>query len=194
MTLDDLKRVKMGGVTCISDMGLYHNIWGSKYVKLLSVYGAIQEVKAVLAGIASGKYIEVSGIGELERYYGEAMKFRIVPVGYGKRNGLIRSEKIGESIIFWVSPEEKFNALALGLSKRKIPFCPELIPGIEKLLLNEGYFEELEGWGGISGYQCNWNDDQICTLIGNKILARKREKDGIKAVSREIWGEVGFQS
>lgn len=193
MTLDDLKSVKMGGVTCFSDMGLYYSSWGSNYIKLLSIYGSPQEVKAILSGIASGKHIVVSGIGGMRRYIGEGLKLRMVSIGYGKRNGLLRSLNLGENIIFWFSPEEKRDALILGLSKRKIPFSPELVPEIEKLLVETEYFEELRGWGGVFGYQCNWNDDQICNLIGKNILGRKGKRNGAKAVSREVWREVGFQ-
>lgn len=193
MTLDELKTVKMGGVTCISDMGLYYNAWDANFIKILSVYGSPQEVKAILSGIASGRNIEVFGIGEIRRYYGEGLKLRTVSIGYGKRNGLIRSENLGKNIIFWFSPEEKFNALIQGLSKRKIPFSYEFVPDIERLLLEEGYFEELRGWGGISGYQCSWNDDRICDLIGEKILSRRGRKNGVKAVYREVRGETGCQ-
>ena len=77
------------------------------------------------------------------------------------------------------------GALSLALSKRKIPFTSELVPDIERLLLKEGFLKELSGWGGISGYVCDWNDDKICDLVGKKILGRlgKRRKNGAKKVS-----------
>ena len=185
MTSDDLKVIRMGGITCLSDMGLYHNKGNSNWIKLLSLYGSPQEVRAVLSGIVSRKWIEVSGIGETGASSDEKFRFKTTLIGYGKRHGLLRSEDSEGSLILWLSPEEKIGALNLALSKRKIPFTPELVPDIEKLLLRKGFLEELSGWGGISGYVCNWNDDKICDLIGKKILnrLRKRRKDGTKKVS-----------
>jgi len=185
MTSDDLKVIRMGGITCLSDMGLYQNKGNSNWIKLLSLYGSPQEVRAVLSGIVSRKWIEVSGIGETGASYDEKFRFKTTLIGYGKRHGLLRSEDGEGSLILWLSPEEKIDALNLALSKRKIPFTPEFVPDIEKLLLRKGFLEELSGWGGISGYLCNWNDDKICDLIGEKILSRlrKRRKDGTKKVS-----------
>ena len=194
MTLDnDLKLVKMGGVTCVSDLGLYYSTWSYNIIVLLSVYGSPQEVRAVLSGITSSRVVEVLGVGEIRKSFYENAKIKTLTIGYGKRNGLFYSEEIWRNIIFWFSPEEKLEALVRGLSRRKIPFSPEFVPLIEELLVEEGHFEELKGWGGVSGYLCNWNDDRICNLIGKKIMAQKGGKDGIERVHQEIRGEVGFQ-
>jgi len=187
MTLDDLRTVKMGGVSCLSDMGLYRKDYWS-YVKFLSIYGSPQEVKAILSGLVSRKQVEVSGVGELDVSCYDRFRFRVVSLGYGKKHGLLRTESLGESVIVWFSPEERLEALSLALSKRKIPFSPEYLPEIERLLLKEEFIVELSGWGGIKGYECNWNDDAICNLIGERIFGRKRRKDGAQEVYREVWG------
>jgi len=182
MTLDDLRTVKMGGVSCLSDMGLYRKDAYWSYIKFLSIYGSPQEVKAILSGLVSRKPVEVSEAGEIEVSYYDRFRFRMFSLGYGKKHGLLRTESLGKSVIIWFSPEERLDAFSLALSKRKIPFSSEYLPDIERLLLKEEFITELSGWGGINGYECNWNDDAICNLIGERIFGRKGRKNGAEEV------------
>jgi len=187
MTLDNLRTVRMGGVSCLSDIGLYRKDSYWSHIKLLSVYGSPQEVKAILSGLVSRRTIEVSEVGEIEVSYYDRFRFRMVSLGYGKKHGLLRAESLGERMIVWFSSEERLEAFSLALSKRKIPFSPEILPDIERLLLEKEFITELSGWGGINGYECDWNDDAICNLIGERIFGRKRGEDGAQEVYREVW-------
>jgi len=169
-----METIKVGGVSCKSDMGLYDK---KDYVYFLSIYGSPQQVKAIFSLLVMGRELllirDDNGAISLKRRWGGNFRFRAFSLGYGKRHGLIWSEGIGKDIIMWTSPEERLKALYSAISKRRIPFDRQWLPKIEVLLLRNNYLEELKGWGGTGGYNCNWDDDAICDLIAEEVLQNK---------------------
>lgn len=166
-----IAEIKAKGVLCKTDMGLYEPSYNN-YLRLLSIYGSPQQVKAIFGVLASGYDCRVTIDSKeitLERRY-SSLRFRSTSLGYGKRHGLIWSEGIGKNTIVWLSPEEKLKALRSAISRRRVPFDKSWINSIEEILLAEGYITELHGWGGIGGYKCDWDDDAICHLIAEKII------------------------
>ena len=185
MTSGDAKVIRMGGVGVLSDMCLYDSSSDSSSVRIISIYGSPQQVRAVLSGFVSHKWINVEGEGgEITLGWNERCKFRTVSIGYGKAHGLLTSGDPGSSWIGWLSPAQKTAVLNRALSRRKIPFLPEWVLKIERELVTEGYLVELAGWG-IRGYDCHWDDDNICNLISERILPhfRRGGKDGAQKVS-----------
>lgn len=178
----EIREIRSGGVSCKSDAGLYED-GSSAYVKFLSLYGSPQQVRAIFALLIEHRGIEVSDLGEvitdgegevfsISKSWGDSLRLKTFPLGYGKRHGLIFTEGFGKEVILWTSPEEKARVLFSALSKRRIPFDREWLPEIEKLLLDEERLINLHGWGGFGGYVCQWNDDEICNLIAERILPR----------------------
>lgn len=168
----DIVEIKHGGVTCKSDFGLYNEHYSQNYVYLLSLYGSPQQVKAIFSLLSTLWYLEVKIKDQnihIQREYKASLKFKGYSIGYGKQHGIIWAEDINERIIFWTSPEEKTKAFRNALSRRKVPFDPNWVPAIEILMLKNGYLEKLNGWGGVGGYFCKWDDDAICDLIAESL-------------------------
>ena len=172
----EIREIRSGGVSCKSDAGLYNNAYGSNHVKFLSLYGSPQQVRAIFALLVGNRGVDVIDGGvevlALDRSWGDGLRLKTFPLGYGKRHGLIFTDDIGKEVILWTSPEEKARVLFSALSKRRIPFDREWLPEIEKLLLDEERLINLHGWSGFGGYVCQWNDDEICNLIAERILPR----------------------
>lgn len=179
MTSNEVMIIKAKGVSCKSDAGLYFEYGYGSYLRVLSLYGSPQQVRAIFALLVGGNYIEVSSGGadfiEITAYYKDSLRLKTFTFGYGKRHALIYSENLTKDTIIWVSPEGKQRAILSALSKRRIPFDESWIGMIEKILIEEDIFIPLQGWGGLGGYLCRWNDDEICNLIVEKILRRRRE-------------------
>jgi hypothetical protein len=171
-----IREIKSGGVSCKSDAGLYEGgDSSSAYVKFLSLYGSPQQIRAIFALLVEYGGIEVitdeeGDVFSISKQWKDSLRLKTFSLGYGKRHGLVFTEGLGKEIIIWTSPEEKARVLFSALSKRRIPFDREWLPEIEKLLLDEERLINLHGWGGFDGYVCNWNDDEICDLIAERIL------------------------
>jgi len=179
MTLSkEIRLVQCGGVSCKTDAGLYLENSYKSILKFISIYGSPQQVRAVFALLVANKTIEVidekGEIISLDRGWYDGMRLKTFPLGYAKRHGLIFIEGLGKGAILWTSPEEKERALFSALSKRRIPFDRLWLPGIEEVLVEDGQLIPLHGWGGLNGYDCSLNDDKVCNLITEKILALYR--------------------
>ena len=99
---------------------------------------------------------------------------KIFSIGYGKVHGLLWQEDIDQNTVFWMSPDEKNWAVRAAISRRTIPFLPEWLPAIEKILIEQEIFTPLQGWGGAEGYEAMWKDDLVCDLIVEKIFKAKK--------------------
>jgi len=194
MTSNEIRLIRSGGVSCKSDAGLYLGDAYRSTLKFLSIYGSPQQVRAIFALLVANQTIEVvDGKGEivtLDRGWVDGMRLKTLPLGYGKRHGLIFTEGLGKGTILWTSPEEKERKLFSALSKRRIPFDREWLPEIEKILIEEEQLFPLSGWGGFSGYDCSLNEDRVCDLIVEKILplyrGERRKKWNSERSSRSM--------
>jgi hypothetical protein len=167
-------QVTSGGVAVRSDIGLYG---GTGEVLLLSVYGAPQQVKAVLARVAMGGEITLFAEQDertLSKSWRRSYKMKVSAIGYGKAKGLLWREDLAESTVFWMSPEEKDGAIRAAISRRTIPFLPEWLPAMERLFLKREIFAPLQGWGGVEGYETSWDDEKACDLIVKNIIRTKK--------------------
>ena len=162
------------GLTVKSDIGIYNS---DDAILLLSTYGAPQQVKALLARFVTGENICLM-TGEdkrsLHENWANNYRMKIFSIGYGKAHGLLWQENIDRDTVFWLSPEERDQAIRAAVSRRTIPFLPEWLPTIEQTLIEQGIFTTLQGWGGAEGYEATWKDDQVCDLIVEKIFKTKR--------------------
>ena len=163
MTSNEIVTVECQGISCKSDFGLYKADRYQNTISVLSIYGAPQQTKALFSAVASSRTV-YSGETLLERPR-EAIRFKGTKIGYAKHHGIITSEQVGKEIILWTTAGERLNQLRLALSGRRVPFEPERLPQIEKVLLNNGYLVRLAGWGTIGGYFAQFNDDEICNLL-----------------------------
>jgi len=163
MTSSEIVTVESQGVSCRSDFGLYRADGYENTISVLSIYGASQQTRALFSAVATNRTVYVGGT-PLERPR-EAIRFKGTKIGYAKHHGIITSEQVGKEIIVWTTEGERLNQLHLALSGRRVPFEPERLPQIEKVLLNSGYLVRLSGWGTIGGYFAQFNDDEICNLI-----------------------------
>ncbi len=183
MTSDEtFYTLKAKGVTCRTDMGLYSSSSSSNILRFASVYGAPQQVKAIFSVIAT--FNEVILLKDdsqvrLARSYNSSLRFRGFSIGYGKQHGIIWDEKTGEDCIIWTSRDERLKALYNALSKRKVPFDKAWLPKLELLLGRGGFLSLLQGWGGIGGYECSWDDDAICDKIV-KVLTNKVKRQALE--------------
>ncbi len=186
--------VRAGGVVCKSDMGLVEMGRYSNELLFLSFYGSVQQVRALFSLFATGHELKiVSRDGEefsATKRFGAESRQKTFSLGYGKRHSLIYTADLHKEAVIWLSPEERLDCFRLALMKRRIPFDLEWLPDLEALLLEEDYLKELSGWGGIGGYRCSWQDDEICNLIVEKILPGWRDKNGVKGVHRKVWTEA----
>lgn len=161
------------GLTVKADIGIYSS---DDAILLLSVYGAPQQVKALLARLVMGEDISLL-IGEdkhlLHKNWGSNYRMKIFSIGYGKVHGLLWQDKIDQDSVFWLSPREKDWAIRAAISKRTIPFLPEWLPAIEQILIEQEIFTPLQGWGGAEGYEATWKDEMVCDLIVEKIFKAK---------------------
>ena len=163
------------GLTVKSDIGIYT---ADDAILLLSVYGAPQQVKALLARVVMGENVSLL-YGEeqqvLHKNWRSSHRIKIFSIGYGKVHGLLWEEDIDQDTVFWLSPEEKDWAIRAAISRRTIPFLPEWLPTIERILIDQEIFTSLQGWGGAEGYSAMWKDELVCDLIVEKIFkTRKR--------------------
>ena len=180
MTYTEVAKIKAKGIQCKTDIGLYDaSYYHNNFLKILSLYGSPQQVKAIFGILASGDSCQVIAEDKevwIRRDHYKELRFRSMSLGYGKKHGLIWVGDINRSTIIWFSPEEKLKALHSAISKRRIPFDRAWTDSIEKILLEERYITKLQGWGGIGGYKCNWEDDAICNLIAEKIIKSSIQK------------------
>jgi hypothetical protein len=93
---------------------------------------------------------------------------------YGKVHGLLWQEDIAQNAVFWLSPEQKDTAIRAAISRRTIPFLPEWLPAIEQILIEQGIFTSLQGWGGAEGYEAMWKDNLVCDLIVERLFKTKK--------------------
>jgi len=148
-TESKVAEIRVKGIWCKTDAGLYDGSHHDNFLKALSIYGSPQQVKAIFGIPVSGSECYVTVENEtiwIRRDYDE-LRFRSTGLGYGKRHGLIWTRDIGKNTIIWFSPEERLGALCLAISRRKIPFDRAWIGSIEKALLEREYITELQGRG-----------------------------------------------
>lgn len=178
MTSNEVRRIKARGVYCKTDAGLYVRYGYNSWVKVLSLYGSPQQVRAIFALLVGRQSVEVSGEGmgniEITVDYKDSLRLKTFTLGYGKRHALIYVEDLSKNTIIWAAPEEKQRAILSALSKRRVPFDESWLSMIEEVLLNEDIFIPLQGWGGLEGYFCQWDDDRICDLIVEGIQRRRK--------------------
>jgi len=161
------------GLTVKSDIGIYNS---EDAILLLSIYGAPQQVKALLARLVMGEDISLlygRGKHVLHKNWRSNYRMKIFSIGYGKVHGLLWQEAIDQDTVFWMSPDQKDTAIRAAISRRTIPFLPEWVPTIEQILIEQEIFTPLQGWGGAEGYEAMWKDDLICDLIVEKIFKTK---------------------
>ncbi|OPY69941.1 MAG: hypothetical protein A4E57_00819 [Syntrophorhabdaceae bacterium PtaU1.Bin034] len=154
--------VEHEGVVCKSDAGVY-NAGYEKELHFLSIYGAPQQTKGIFSALASGKELTI-GDDEFHRPR-DSLRFRGYSLGYGKHHGIIWTDNLDISLIIWTSEQEKRARLRNLLAGHRVPYDPEDLERIERLLLRHGHLISLESWGRIDGYQCDFNDDAICDLL-----------------------------
>ncbi len=165
--------VEHEGVSCKSDAGLYRERYG-KELQFLSIYGAPQQTKAIFSALAASKELLV-GDDEFRRAR-DALRFRGFSLGYGKHHAIIWTAQLDVTLIVWTSDEEKRSRLRNILSRRRIPYEPQHLARLEKLLVDHGYLMALAGWGSIGGYACDFDDDAICDLIVAEIYHSRTRK------------------
>lgn len=163
MTSPSLIRVSSGGVVCLSDLGLIDER-GTVYV--LSLYGALQQVRAIWARLIGDLPVSLSrepddGVS-LVRPVSTALRFRGTPLGRGKYHGLLWVDTLGQEVLVWTQEAERLPMVQGALSRRRIPYDPQWLPWLETLLYERGYLLPLECWGDLHGYRCLWDDDAIC--------------------------------
>jgi hypothetical protein len=166
-----IKEIIYNGVKVYSDVCLYDS---SDRLVVMSIYGAPQQVKAIASALLMGEYLDLNSEVELVRSY-HPYKYKITSLGRGKAHGLIYNEKIGEKYIFWITPEEKTESLRQVIQKKRIPYDPEWLPELEKLLIDRAYLVPLRGWG-IQGYEVDIYEDVVCNLIVEEIIKKEECK------------------
>jgi hypothetical protein len=155
-----LKKIIFKAVCVLSDLCLYGD-----GVKLLSIYGAPQQVKAVGSALLNFRGLEIPDEKiELLRTHAN-YRMKLFSMGYGKAHCLIWDEGIGRSWFFWLKPEDKIKAFQQALHNRKIPYTLEWLPQIENLLLDNNQIEKLHGWGAEGYDMTELDDNEACNLI-----------------------------
>jgi len=152
---------------------LFTEGYSSNPVKLLSIYGAPQQVKAVASALLGFKTLETTEkdgtATRLSRSYLN-YRFRSFSLGYGKCHGLIWEES--DSWVFWTETEDRLRVFEQALSKRKIPYEKNWLPQLEEILFDKDLLQKLSGWGG-GGYDLSsLDDDKACDLIVKRIIPR----------------------
>ncbi len=179
----EILNIKSSGIVCRSDAGLYNE--NTNVVYFLSIYGSPQQVKGISSSLAMGRDIELlkgnTHAMYLKRNHSDTMRFKGSKIGYGKQYGVIWYENIGNDVIFWMSPNDKLAVFSDALNKRKIPYDIKWLPQLESMLLNNGYLSELQGYGGVGGYICEWDDDAICDLLLETFMKGQSYKQVILA-------------
>ena len=173
MTSDEIRTVKYKGVTCRADMCVYRDEGAGSYLYLLSVYGALQQVKAIASAVVTGSVVSAGGIS-LTRGP-NAMRFKITSHGNGKSHGMVWIDEIREHVIW--SGSDEMKALDAALSRRRIPYDREWLSDIQRLLIDNSCLTRLEGWGGLQGYHAFWDDDTICDLIAGSCFDFRTGKE-----------------
>lgn len=171
-----MTEIKSGGVTCTSDFGVYDPNYSRNMVKIMSIYGSPQQVKAIFGLLSTSREVKATIEGEEVSLYRSLKPFRFkgVSIGYGKQWGVIWDETISEDTILYTDPAAKTAAFVKALSKRKIPYDVSILEDIIKILTKNGHAQKLEGWGGAGGYSCSWDDDAICENIARQIFGFKK--------------------
>jgi len=165
LKVNSIRTLKHKGVEVKSDLCLYGTIDGGE-VNVVSLYGSPQQVKAIEAAFLSGNIVETIGGMPLYRY-SQSYKIKNTSIGYGKCHGLLW---LGDRNYFiWRNKQERMQAFEQVLRTRKIPFLPEWLPWLERMLKDGEYLVPLYGWGA-EGYVCYWDDDKICQDI-TKVLS-----------------------
>lgn len=164
MTSNDpvILTIEYEGVVCKSDAGVYGDGYENE-LHFLSIYGAPQQTKAIFSALAAWKEVRI-GEEEFQRPR-DSLRFRGYRLGYGKHHGIVWTDRLDISLIIWTSEQERQSRLRNILSRQRIPYDPQDLARIEKLLLKHGYLAPLKSWGMIGGYACDFNDDAICDLI-----------------------------
>jgi hypothetical protein len=192
-----MRKVRFGAIAVPSDLCLFTEGYSSNPVKMLSIYGAPQQVKAVASALLGFKDLENSEQDgtktRLSRSYLN-YRFRSFSLGYGKCHGLIWEES--DSWVFWTKTEDRFRVFEQALSKRKIPYQKDWIPQLEEILTDKKLLQNLSGWGG-GGYDLSsLDDDEACDLIVSRIVPQKsplKKGEGKRLVSSSIeLGETNF--
>jgi len=187
-----LKKVRFGAIGVPSDLCLYTEGYSSNPVKLMSIYGAPQQVKAVASALLGFKNLEVTEkdgtATRLSRSYLN-YRFRSFSLGYGKCHGLIWEE--GSSWVFWTETEDRLRVVEQALSKRKIPYETSWLPQLEEILIDKELLQSLSGWGG-GGYDLSsLDDDKACDLIVKrvipKVLPHRKSSSSKKEEGKREW-------
>lgn len=168
--------ITCGGVVCTSDFGLYDPNYSKNFVKLMSIYGSPQQVKAIFGLLSTKKDVEVkidSSKIIITRPH-QPIRFRGVSIGYGKQWGLIWEENFHENTILYRNETERLASVKNAIAMRKIPYDDSLMEGIVKILEKNEYIQALEGWGNLGGYSCKWDDDAICNDIAKSLFGVKK--------------------
>ncbi len=170
----EIYQVYSCGLTVKTDIGIYNS---DDAILLLSIYGAPQQVKALVARFVMGENIYLLS-GEdrysLHKNWRSNYRMKIFSIGYGKVYGVLWQENIDQDTVFWLSPNERDWAIRAAISRRTIPFLPEWLPAIEQILIEQEILTPLQGWGGAEGYEAMWKDELVCDLIVEKIFKAKK--------------------
>jgi len=161
-----MKKIFYSNIGVYSDACLYKSGYNN-YVKVMSIYGSPQQVKAVGSALLNFRdliFKEDMYLARMSTNY----RMKIFSLGYGKSHCLIWEDRVGSSYIFWITPEDKYDALRQALSKRKIPYENTWLANLENLLIQDMQLIKLDGWG-IQGYELALRDDDACDLIIQKI-------------------------
>jgi hypothetical protein len=160
-------------------------------VKLLSIYGAPQQVKAVASALLGFKSLETSEKDGTETRLSRSYlnyRFRSFSLGYGKCHGLIWEES--DSWVFWTETEDRLRVFEQALSKRKIPYETAWLPQLEEILIDKELLQNLSGWGG-GGYDLSsLDDDKACDLIVKRIVPKvfpHKKSSSKKEEGRREW-------
>ena len=105
--------VEHSGIVCKSDFCLYDEKSGTNNIQLLSIYGAMQQVKGLFACLAAGKALLV---GEIMLNRSErAICFKGTKIGYAKYHGLVWTEDVGKNMVIWTSEDQRIVRLRQSL-------------------------------------------------------------------------------
>jgi len=186
----DIKTIKAGGILVKSDFGMYTK---DNEIVLLSVYGALQQVKAVFAAIAAFKSLTVIPDGINVQRSNSSLRALGRSIGYGKRHLLIWASDAADRSIIWMNgDEDKEAAVEAFLSQRKVPYERDFFLPFEKSLLGEELMEPMAGWGGVCGYAVNEEDDgRLCDIMLD--IAASAVDNGLHCVEGNMTGEGVLQ-
>lgn len=157
--------VKAGGVRARAPLALYVPGNPAQLV-VLALYGAPQQVRAIMAMLATGTPVTLVAPQGAERplLRPDQLRVRGWPVGHGYQGMLLWDEALPQTHVVWATPDERAARFRDAISRRTIPVDPAWLPELERVLVEQKQLLPLEGWGG-GGYLARWDDNAVCTLL-----------------------------